>query len=171
MVTALKSIEPISRSKTWKDLLALWQLYESALGFPDGRGKSNLLSKTKRPEEISLWLKNGRKWDNLPQVDDSKEFGEAWKAWWADIQPEWRDFTWPPAHDEEDHDWAVLRRGGPNAMFLVILGLGFWLSSLKDIDGNEDVKIGINDVAWVMQSAVDRVENNPDSSNKRRRID
>lgn len=85
------------------------------------------------------------------------EFAVVWKNWWESLQPTWRlRETWPLSRKTPSgEDWSVLRRGGINGMFIVLMCLSWW--TLKKLSAKErDVFEGAkSDVVWVIQQVSD----------------
>jgi hypothetical protein len=82
-----------------------------------------------RPEVVSHWLKHGRKYTKPPVITNSQDYGNAWLAWWATLQPTWRrgSGTLPSAiYQCENEDWGKLRLSGKNGMFLVLVSMVWW---------------------------------------------
>ncbi|KAI0757900.1 hypothetical protein BC629DRAFT_1263906, partial [Irpex lacteus] len=126
--SAMTYLKSVSDDERWQSLCSVWLEHEKRLGFPDG-GQPNRVSITGRPKEIKWWLDRGRKYEKTPEIDDAAQYGEAWKSWWQQLQPEWRGTTWPPSQvlaAEPSSDWATLNRGGCNGVFMVVLSLGWW---------------------------------------------
>lgn len=177
IATGLTYFKTVSASEEWEKLLQLWTAYEARLGFPDGSKKFNWLPSKNRPEEVSFWMTRGRSYDKMPIVDNAKQFGEAWKSWWRLLQPDWREWSWPPHPGEievEDKDWGKLHRGGCNAIFLVIITLSWWQVAATNDREKMDIKFAVADVARVVQSML-QVRKRPaadeaiKSPNKKRR--
>lgn len=79
-----------------------------------------------------------------------KAYAAALMDWWQAAQPNWRGGGWPPRSDDDDnHDWAEMRRGGQNGLFLAVMGLSFWMKALKDKE-DEDFTAMLNDVTHVL---------------------
>ena len=68
----------------------------------------------------------------------------------------------------------MLCRGGPNAIALALIGLGWWLGASSASDDTADVRLAITDVAWAMknmnQKRTRAEETSEGASNKRRRV-
>lgn len=93
----------------------------------------------------------------MPVIEDSDAFGESWLRWWKWLQPEWRDVSvWPIPLDSSDHgnrDWESLKKGGHNAMYLVVVALSWWLVSVAHNNDNaRSVIEAIQDMAFVLRS-------------------
>ena len=77
-----------------------------------------------------------------------------WNEWWLAIQPSWRGSAWPLNMDtpsDGNEDWATLRRGGPNGIFLVVIALAWWLAeAIEAGEALDNVKRAVNDVEWVL---------------------
>ncbi|TDL14510.1 hypothetical protein BD410DRAFT_695413, partial [Rickenella mellea] len=89
------------------------------------------LDTTERPEEVSAWLKRGRKLSSIPEFNDITEFAAQWRKWWTRLQPAVRVSStsagWPLLRPTiADIDWSRTRRGGRNGLFVVVLTLVWW---------------------------------------------
>lgn len=112
-----------------------------------------------RPEDIDLWLKNGRKFHAMPVLANPVEaFGKAWPKWWAHLQPAWRGEGPAFSTDTpEECDWTELMKGGPNGFFLILLSYGWWGVGAVDADSNEiqpafdEWKSAFQDLDWVLE--------------------
>jgi hypothetical protein len=87
----------------------------------------------------------------MPGVNDPKEYGDRWNAWWWSMQPSWRDPESPfdiPS-EPSGHSWSNLLCGGPNGLLLVILALGWWMknSTTTDLTLIEEAAV---DITWVL---------------------
>jgi hypothetical protein len=95
----------------------------------------------------------------MPEVNDPKEYGDRWNAWWWSMQPSWRDpespFTMP--FEASAGSWSHLLCGGPNGLLLVILALAWWMRSSSGTESSLIQEAAI-DVTWVLgqlRSALD----------------
>lgn len=82
-----------------------------------------------RPTEISMWMKNHRRWTDIP-IKDVNVFSKAWWVWWTSLQPETRisdDGTM--AAPSVGMDWTNLRKPGKNGLLLIMLALSWWGSA------------------------------------------
>ncbi|KAI0037307.1 hypothetical protein FA95DRAFT_1470623, partial [Auriscalpium vulgare] len=83
-----------------------------------------------RPDEVRVWMKNGRKFDRIQGVSKVAAFGKRWRSWWSVMQPEWRRAAaqpWPMVRENrEDEPWDELRKGGQNGFVLILLTLVWW---------------------------------------------
>jgi hypothetical protein len=90
-----------------------------------------------RPDEVSTWLKNGRKYQAMPHIASVEKFEDAWLKWWAHLQPECRG-EWPELSREisEFGVWQELEKGGPNGFFLILLSYCWWGAYTLSSDGD-----------------------------------
>jgi hypothetical protein len=106
-----------------------------------------------RPGEIAIWLKNGRRThsNQMPAIDNPKEYGDRWNAWWWGMQPSWRDPDLPFDMPSEASaaSWSHLLCGGPNGILLVILALGWWMKYGTET-GSSPIEEAAIDVTWVL---------------------
>ena len=119
-----------------------------------------------RPDQIGVWLKNGRKLHAPPDIHKCvKEFGEAWLVWWMDLQPKWRG-KWPNlSYDMPDWGlWQQMQKVGPNGFFLVLLSFAWWGSGVLTDDGKKiephysDWLHAFTDIQWVLDHVVDDLD-------------
>ncbi|KAI0083410.1 hypothetical protein BDY19DRAFT_900350, partial [Irpex rosettiformis] len=101
------------------------------------------------------WRYSGRKLDKPPRVTDVEEFGKAWREWWQSMQPAWRTTSWPPQNTSagDAGSWDVLNRGGPCAVYLVLICLRWWWMKVG-VGGQDDsdLRIAVKDVSWVLSA-------------------
>ncbi|KAI0762071.1 hypothetical protein BC629DRAFT_1294269 [Irpex lacteus] len=146
-------LQTVSDTPSWIVMCERWLTHERIMGYPDGDVPNRLPTKY-RPPEIKWWIGRGRPYEKIPPITDVKRYGVEWKAWWTALQPEWRGSSLGqvvPA--DEDIEWGSLRRGGCNAVFLVILSLGWWWSLLPaDSRDREEVEELMRDVSWVLSA-------------------
>ena len=111
-------------------------------------------------------------------------FKSCFQAWWGNLQPDWRKSEqWPLNQETIDGDWGAIDRGGPNGIFMVLMGLAFWLDA-KHRKKKSDKLLNeyLVDVHWVLQNiTLDRAQSgrkkqvkrpastSPPTSPKRRR--
>ncbi|KAJ7026224.1 hypothetical protein C8F04DRAFT_966740 [Mycena alexandri] len=126
------------------------------------------LPKAKRPQEINKWIAGGRgrrgtynEGPKFPEHGPAAVFGEKLVAWWASLQPAWRETMgsagkWPRVemrlYNELPETWLTLRVPGANGPFIALLGLYWW--------GREEIKAGgenskeweglAEDIEWVL---------------------
>lgn len=90
-----------------------------------------------RPAEVSAWMKNHRKWTDVP-IKDLDGFRKAWWSWWSALQPEARMADADRRNNEAmkvpsvDMDWEKLRKPGKNGLLLIMLALAWWGASSDD---------------------------------------
>jgi len=112
---------------------------------------------------VAIWLKNGRRTqeNQMPVVNDPKEYGDRWNAWWWSMQPSWRDPESPfdKRSDASAASWSHLLCGGPNGLLLVIMALAWWMKSSTQAGTNPaSIEEAALDVTWVLaqlQSALE----------------
>lgn len=87
----------------------------------------------------------------MPEINNTKEYGNCWNAWWWSMQPSWRDpespFDMPPKFSASS--WSHSLCGGPNGHFLVVLALAWWMKYGGETHLSE-IKEAAIDVAWVL---------------------
>jgi hypothetical protein len=95
----------------------------------------------------------------MPEVNDPKEYGDRWNAWWWSMQPSWRDPDSPFDMPSEASagSWSHLLCGGPNGLLLVILALAWWMKCSNGINLSP-IEEAATDITWVLaqiRSALD----------------
>ena len=87
----------------------------------------------------------------MPEINDPKEYGDRWNAWWWSMQPSWRDPESPfdVPSEASAGSWSHFFCGGPNGLLLVILALAWWM---KCSDGNNLslIEEAATDITWVL---------------------
>ena len=87
----------------------------------------------------------------MPEVNDPKEYGDCWNAWWWSMQPSWQDPESPFDMPSEASagSWLHLLCGGLNGLLLVILALAWWMkcSTGTNLSPIEEAAI---DITWVL---------------------
>jgi hypothetical protein len=110
-----------------------------------------------RPSEVAIWLKNGRRTQSnqMPAINDPKEYGDRWNAWWWSMQPNWREpdspFDMPP--EASAASWSNLICGGPNGILLVVLALAWWMKYRTETNSSLIEEAAI-DVTWVLAQLI-----------------
>jgi hypothetical protein len=103
----------------------------------------------KRPQEISNWIKSKKK-DSVPSVKPGA-YGKRFFAWWTMLQPSWRiegDSLVRSAPQGEN--WEGLRKGGTAGIYVVIIGLSWWIKS-QFMERDPHAWTAVHDVSWVIQ--------------------
>ncbi|KAI9069756.1 hypothetical protein FKP32DRAFT_1541007, partial [Trametes sanguinea] len=119
----------VSADPRWVSAVEAWLRLERSLGYPEGT--DSRLPTQGRPFQVHQWLQAKRKYTSMPTIRRVAEFGAGCQLWWSNLQPEARGRTHDgqptrPASPLPRESWQVLRRGGPNGLFLVLLALGWW---------------------------------------------
>ncbi|KAI0281132.1 hypothetical protein BGY98DRAFT_902412, partial [Russula aff. rugulosa BPL654] len=80
-----------------------------------------------RPREISVWMKNGRRWTDV-DLDDTERFGKQWWDWWHSLQPKSRIRRYQSRSTSPtlEMDWSGLQKPGKNGILLVMISLVWW---------------------------------------------
>lgn len=82
-------------------------------------------------------------------------YGKRFFAWWKFLQPSWRidgDSLLrlvPPGET-----WDGLRKGGTAGIYIVIIGLSWWIKS-QFIERDPIAWTTVHDVSWVIQQMMD----------------
>ncbi len=168
--------------KGWHRLVHSWQKFEMHMGYPESRVSSIDLScsvaamvmtqatlqkkqfhlpTALRPDEIAQWMKEGRDYEKLPELVDHVAFSAQWKTWWASLQPPTRRVDGSPTllnriAPTDNSEWEIIWRGGPCGLFLVIMGLAWWLYGASESDSSlQEVHDAIDDVHWALCTAME----------------
>ena len=106
----------------------------------------------------------------MPEVNDPKEYGDRWNAWWWSMQPSWRDpespFDMPL--EASAGSWSHLVCGGPNGLLLVILALAWWMKCGTETNPSP-IEEAARDITWVLGQL--RVALNVGDKGKKRELD
>ncbi|KAJ3817108.1 hypothetical protein F5880DRAFT_1618598 [Lentinula raphanica] len=109
-------------------LVSRWSEYEGLNGWETSR---TALSNVNRPVEITKWIRYGRynkiKISIAPSEIDN--FAARMWAWWAYLQPEWREFgedKRPLPVERFGDDWASIDIHGNNGWLSLLAGLRWW---------------------------------------------
>ena len=102
-----------------------------------------------RPQEVTNWIKSKKK-DVVPSFKLAT-YGKAFKEWWITMQPSWRTEGGLLICDvPEDETWQMLRKGGTSSIYIVIVGLSWWVKA-QLAEQDTDAWTLVNDLSWVLQ--------------------
>ncbi|TDL19765.1 hypothetical protein BD410DRAFT_694689, partial [Rickenella mellea] len=121
-------------AQAWVDLINMWVELERRLGFPspDSMDLAHRLGKKNRPEEVSVWIRNGRPYNKPPEIFSVTEYADYWQKWWTALQPAWRSDRgedWPLSRDLKEaigERWPGVAKGGKNGFHMIIVTLLWW---------------------------------------------
>jgi hypothetical protein len=102
---------------------------------------------------VQVWLKNGRKYTNMPKLTDSDAFSLSWWVWWRSLQPECRlleDGTLGQDVPDTNEAWEKVCRGGRNGFVIIVLTLSWWITAFDGKVEDEDLLCAVADVTWVL---------------------
>jgi hypothetical protein len=117
------------------------------------QGKSKSISKSRRPEEITRWINNGRQ--GLPDIQNVGSFAVAWRKWWLFLQPPSRVAGTELQQVVRDGEkWVELRKGTVNGFFTVIAGLCAWSVVAKTDEESKELLEMIKDLYWVQEQMI-----------------
>ncbi|KAH6888248.1 hypothetical protein BKA70DRAFT_1443242 [Coprinopsis sp. MPI-PUGE-AT-0042] len=138
----------LSECERWRELLQGYLKFEVTAP-PFGS-----MPTTMRPSEVASWMKRHRKAET-PKDIDVDDFEQRLLAWWHSLQPAWRisSATSAPSMYKRDNtagDLDGLRKGGPNGIVLVIIAIGWWISSHRDKLLGGRVDEVLEDLIWVL---------------------
>jgi hypothetical protein len=102
-----------------------------------------------RPQQITNWIKSKKK-DVVPSFKRGT-FAKAFKEWWMMMQPSWRTEGNLLIRDvPEDETWQALRKGGTSGIYIVIVGLSWWVKA-QLAEKDTDAWMLVDDLSWVLQ--------------------
>ena len=112
--------------------------------------------------QVRQWIQAHRQYEKPPAVKTT-EYGVAWRLWWRELQPAVRldaagELQRPSADVVQGGSWGVLRRGGPNGFFLVLLALGWWVRAAVDKQDVKDAFAMVEDILWVLKDVLNTEE-------------
>ncbi|TRM56386.1 hypothetical protein BD626DRAFT_413931 [Schizophyllum amplum] len=156
------SVNRPALGKEYMCLLRAWCALESANGFEVGKGNKAKTSAPK-PALLNTWIHAGRagRVKKMPVVSDADTFAMEMWAWWASLQPEWRDVDAAgrrePEREVRDGDWgSALEVRGQNGMLSVVACLCWWgdvLGSRTTPNAHSWLRL-VHDVTWVCEQLV-----------------
>ena len=120
-----------------------------------------------RPKEIQAWIKSKKK-TVAPSINPDK-YGTQFMSWWKGMQPEWRSYMDMDASGTlkrdapADVDWVALKKGGTAGMYIVVMGLSWWVKAqTTGPDHSNDAWSAVGDLLWVFRQ-INKI-NSPDTS-------
>ncbi|KAI0671899.1 hypothetical protein C8Q78DRAFT_991412 [Trametes maxima] len=149
------SLLAISNDPRWVRAVGDWVRLEKAMGYPEGQGPDYRLRAKHRPIQVGQWLKT-RKYTITPAIPSVTQYGVNWRLWWAALQPSDRskgiddNLSCLPRKVLNNDAWAVLKRGGPNGLFIALISLGWWIGAA---DNGYDLTMAykmVDDFVWVL---------------------
>ncbi|KAH9476125.1 hypothetical protein JR316_0004534 [Psilocybe cubensis] len=117
----------------WQECVRAWESFER-MEIAEMDTSSLRLPAKGRPTALGKWLSSSRKYTAIPAIRQD-EFQKSWMTWWNSIQPAWRQTKTPnslPLSFETakaKDSMASLRKGGPNGLLTVMVGLKWWYSA------------------------------------------
>ncbi|KAF8202531.1 hypothetical protein BJ912DRAFT_920884 [Pholiota molesta] len=166
-------LREVSSDTQWQQLLEKFFAFERS-GPPNGLLTAWLHQKlptTSRPDELAAWIKSKKK-DIIPTISLAS-YGSGFQKWWVAMQPQWRiqgDGCSLSKDLHAEETWQMLRKGGTAGIYIIVIGLSWWLRQAADNDNSlSDAWIVINDLSWVLQQMNEQPNEQLASvSNKRR---
>ncbi|KAJ8489449.1 hypothetical protein ONZ45_g13581 [Pleurotus djamor] len=153
----------------WEEVLEALVEFERNEGFPFGKNTiAYVLPAVQRPEELSQWIRAGRKQEYEPVIpaDGVPSFARRVYRWWMSLQPADR-FTIPFAEDGSNLTCDILKTsdmgenkfkdvGKPsiNGIYGVLCCLRWWMLATDDYTEYGLTSL-LNDVLWVLRHLVD----------------
>ena len=85
-------------------------------------------------------------------VPDTTSYAESWKAWWIKCQPPARtEEPWPFTHESRSEvKWGKLLNGGKHGVFLFVMALSWWATSLDPTASSPELAQATSDLDWVI---------------------
>ncbi|KAH8089857.1 hypothetical protein BXZ70DRAFT_1011336 [Cristinia sonorae] len=155
LVKALAYLEDVVLWKEWLELIKTWVQFERRMGL----NSNDRISTAGRPRELSQRDSRHYKTSKL-SVASLPAFVSGWRIWYIQLQPEWRGRTWPLSRcslDDDESSWVPLQQAGPCGLFLVVLGLAWWIQALPDANvRDQEVMDAIADLLWVFRCTPSR---------------
>ena len=112
----------------------------------DRCGAQNLPTKG-RPQEVTVWIRSKKK-DVVPSLKPDC-YGKLFTGWWTMMQPSWRkEGESLTCNVPQGETWQTLRKGGTASIYIVIIGLSWWIGAQHarcDVDAWKLV----DDLVWV----------------------
>lgn len=117
-----------------------------------------------RPNVLAKWMKNGRKYDQVPKsITDLAVFEETFLDWWVLLQPEARRVQDVDTSQKktllallikptvvEDGGWNRLAIGGKKGIFFVFMMLAWYKRLAKTARHLTFFELAIDDVSWAL---------------------
>lgn len=147
----------------WSDLIQNYLKFEAASpskGVSDSEncliGPDCLPRQTSRlplkgcPPLVDVWMNNAKELKQT--VHDTVAFAERWREWWIKCQPSERtQEQWPfPREPRPGLDWGKLLNGGRRGIFLFVISLSWWATSLDSSISLPELIEAIDDLNWVL---------------------
>ncbi|KAF8327314.1 hypothetical protein F5887DRAFT_924833 [Amanita rubescens] len=154
----------------WNDCVTAWMTFESSLASTIS-SRSTEANYSPESSTWSRWLQT-RHYQHVPEIPDPAQFAKEWVTWWAALQPKERkgasveSLPVPmSAIPPPGADIRSLRKGGPNGIVTVIIGLKWWGQSKHDV---ETWSCAVWDVQECLDTLVSAVQGNSDGPARKR---
>ncbi|THH15406.1 hypothetical protein EUX98_g9471 [Antrodiella citrinella] len=127
---ATKWLRSVSKDAVWVAVVEGWLALEVTYDYD----MTTSLDISSRPPLISKWVSDGRAYMRempIPNPSTLPLFSRSLRMYWMTLSPSWRGTAWPlkKPKDARSREWGTLLHTGPNGIWLVVLGLSWWLSA------------------------------------------
>ncbi|KAJ7617995.1 hypothetical protein FB45DRAFT_800748 [Roridomyces roridus] len=144
----LPEISAVLLGPTYHEILQAWVDLEMAYVSSEYEATYARVETKDRPKEVGDWIQNARR---VPvKISKLAVFEAKWSAWWAKMQPSWRQEHSLPGGDETDRDWGILAAPGVNGMLSVVATLYWWGCTEKAESSVADWDAATQDVLLVL---------------------
>ncbi|KAJ7048991.1 hypothetical protein C8F01DRAFT_1003297 [Mycena amicta] len=117
----------VNLGAAYNEMLTAYLALEAAYGYVNGTGR---LSAEHRPAQMQRWIRNKRvATPAYCKISDTTAFAKGYWAWWAGIQPSWREITQeirPVSAEQGSESWGALVVPGINGMLTAVAMLYWW---------------------------------------------
>jgi len=127
------------------------------------------LSTKSRPHEIADWVRSKKK-DVVPAIKQDV-YGPVFMEWWGGLQPAWHQFQGAIGPLDlvcdvpKAETWQALKKGGTSGMYIVVMGLSWWIKGQKERNANAWAVV--DDLSWVIRQMSDGQDSLASTSQKR----
>ena len=92
----------------------------------------------------------------MPIIASARTYGTEWVKWWTTAQPQERDTQqWPFSRDPlEDVCWHWFPANGKDGIFLAVMALSWWASTVRSSDEVGFFEEAVADLHWVIQELI-----------------
>lgn len=175
------SLEHVSiksgESTDWANAIATWYAFETTskeIHIRKARRYGSILfmiladttqqmvSLSSAPKALCTWMRKPKHKRSLtcsPAISNVNAFGADWRAWWTNLQPNWRSQSrrgakaWPLKRSPfpEVENWCQTKHRGEDGFFLILQALGWWASGVRSAKERREWMSAVDDVLWVLQ--------------------
>ena len=106
----------------WVSLLKEWKAFEAMKNYQE----SGRLPSKGRPAVVDMWIAQARSVTWRPSISHVEGYAGTFKAWWKDLQPEWRVVNGDVDESLLEGDWSTLMCPGLNGVHSLVAALFYW---------------------------------------------